>query len=82
MPETSFRVVTVRVVPVAFPKLNPVVAVIVPVAEMLKNWVLFVEETTWRISAVWFARPSKRMVEEPTFEDWTVNLEVEVAPMP
>ena len=69
-------------VPDALPNINCVVAVMVPVADMLKNLVLFVEETTWKMSAVWFARPSNKMVELPTFEDWTVSFEVEVAPMP
>ena len=82
LPLTSLRVVTERFVPVAFPKLNPVVAVIVPDAEMVKKLVLFVDETTAKIFAVCPASPSKRTVEDPTFEDCTVNAEVEVAPMP
>ena len=75
-------VVTVRFVPVAFPKLNPVVAVMVPEAETSKNFVELVDEAIVKIFAVCAARPSKRTVELPTFDACTVNTDVEVAPMP
>ena len=55
--------------PEALPKTNCVAAVIVPEAETEKKLVEFVEETTAKIFAVCAARPSKRTVELPTFED-------------
>ena len=74
--------VTVILVPVAFAKLNPVLAVMVPEAETSKNLVAAVEEVIEKRVAVWAARPRMLTVELPTLEDCTVSLEVEVAPMP
>ena len=70
------------VVPDADPNMNWVVAVMVPEALISKNLVLFVEETTESMAAVWAARPSKRTVVEATPPPWTVNVAVDVAPMP
>jgi hypothetical protein len=91
MPVTSSLPDSVAFVPEAFVKAS---AVAVP--EAVVNWVeearpegstskktvAAVLEVRVRRLAVWPARPRMFTVELPTFEDWTVNLDVDVAPMP